>query len=194
MEYKGNLLYQHLNDDELKLLIKQTAETRKHRAAGSDLVEMKREYYRRVLEANIKRIKYMKKISKEEKYKMLDKAQKKYNSFATNKLPGGLSPMQEKFCMEFLSTGDTLMAYRAAGYKDLDSDAKTRAAANELLKKERIGARIDDLRQEAVKHMGMLIERKEIKQDITNKSPEELEREIKHYENVVKLENVNKNN
>ena len=44
------------------------------------------------------------------------------------------------------------------------------------------------------KHMGMLIERKEIKQDITNKSPEELEREIKHYENVVKLENVNKNN
>jgi len=232
MEYKGNLLYQHLNDDELKLLIKQTVETRKHRAAGSDLVEMKREYYRRVLEANIKRIKYMKKISKEEKYKMLDKAQKKYNSFATNKLPGGLSPMQEKFCMEFLSTGDTLMAYRAAGYKDLHSDAKTRAAANELLKKERIGARIDDLRQEAVKHMaldanevlkkfievynqgmaendltnanramefigkhmGMLIERKEIKQDITNKSPEELEREIKHYENVVKLENVNKNN
>ena len=124
------------------------------------------------------------------------------------------------------------MAYRAAGYKDLDSDAKTRASANELLKKERIGARIDDLRQEAVKHMaldanevikkfmevynqgmaendltnanramefigkhmGMLIERKEIKQDITNKSPEELEREIKHYENVVKLENVNKNN
>ena len=121
----------------------------------------------------------MKKISKEEKYKMLDKAQKKYNSFATNKLPGGLSPMQEKFCMEFLSTGDTLMAYRAA--------------ANELLKKERIGARIDDLRQEAVKHMGMLIERKEIKQDITNKSPEELEREIKHYENVVKLESINGN-
>ena len=42
------------------------------------------------------------------------------------------------------------------------------------------------------KHMGMLIERKEIKQDITNKSPEELEREIKHYENVVKLEKINK--
>ena len=41
MEYKGNLLYQHLNDDELKLLIKQTVETRKHRAAGSDLVEKK---------------------------------------------------------------------------------------------------------------------------------------------------------
>ena len=42
------------------------------------------------------------------------------------------------------------------------------------------------------KHLGMLIERKEIKQDITNKSTEELEREIKHYENVVKLEQGNK--
>jgi len=38
----------------------------------------------------------------------------------------------------------------------------------------------------------MLIERQEIKQDITTKSPEELEREIKHYENVVKLEQGNK--
>ena len=42
------------------------------------------------------------------------------------------------------------------------------------------------------KHLGMLIERQEIKQDITTKSPEELEREIKHYENVVKLEKINK--
>ena len=41
------------------------------------------------------------------------------------------------------------------------------------------------------KHLGMLIERQEIKQEVTNKSPEELEREIKHYENVVKLESGN---
>ena len=37
-----------------------------------------------------------KKLPEGQKVEMLQRAQKKYNSFAKNTLPSGLSPMQEK--------------------------------------------------------------------------------------------------
>ena len=226
-----HLLYAHLDDSGLRDLIKETAATRKKVNAGRDLIEMRREYMRRVEERRLNMTKRKaNKLPKEQKVKMLEKAQQKYHNFAKNTLPSGLSPMQEKFCLEYTATGDTLTAWRAAGYKEGKTEADTRAESKRLLKNDKIEERCNQIRLDAMKdvglninevvkkfmkvydrgmeendltnsnramefigkHLGMLIERKEIKQDITTKSPEELEREIKHYENVVKLEKINK--
>ena len=226
-----HLLYAHLDDSGLRDLIKETSATRKKRSAGRDLIEMRREYMRRIEERRLKMAeKKANKLPQEQKVKMLDNAQQKYNNFAKNTLPSGLSAMQEKFCLEYTATGDVLTAYRAAGYSNRKSDAETRAEAKRLLKNDKIEERCNQIRLDAMKdvsvninevvkkfmdvynrglvendltnanramefigkHLGMLIERKEIKQDITTKSPEELEREIKQYENVVKLESINK--
>ena len=226
-----HLLYAHLDDAGLRDLIKETAAFRKKRNAGRDLIEMRREYMRRIEERRLKMTKKKaKNLPEGQKVKMLDNAQQKYQNFAKNTLPSGLSAMQEKFCLEYTATGDVLTAYRAAGYSEKSNDAQTRAEAKRLLKNDKIEERCNQIRLDAMKdvsvninevvkkfmdvynrglaendltnanramefigkHLGMLIERKEIKQDITTKSPEELEREIKHYENVVKLENINK--
>ena len=226
-----HLLYAHLDDAGLRDLIKEVGATRKKVNAGRDLIEMRREYMRRVEERRLKMAeKKSKKLPEGQRVKMLENAQQKYQNFAKNTLPSGLSAMQEKFCLEYTATGDVLAAYRSAGYKDLNNDAKTRAEAKRLLKNDKIEERCNQIRLDAMKdvsvninevvkkfmdvynrgladndltnanramefigkHLGMLIERQEIKQDITSKSPEELEREIKHYENVVKLENINK--
>ena len=58
---------------------------------------------------------------------MLENAQQKYQNFAKNTLPSGLSAMQEKFCLEYTATGDVLTAYRAAGYSEKSNDAQPRA-------------------------------------------------------------------
>ena len=226
-----HLLYAHLDDAGLRDLIKEVSATRKKVNAGRDLIEMRREYMRRVEERRLKMAeKKSKKLPEGQRVKMLENAQQKYQNFAKNTLPSGLSTMQEKFCLEYTATGDVLAAYRSAGYKDLHNDAKTRAEAKRLLKNDKVEERCNQIRMDAMKdvsvninevvkkfmdvynrgladndltnanramefigkHLGMLIERQEIKQDITTKSPEELEREIKHYENVVKLEKINK--
>ena len=233
MKYRQpkHLLYAHLDDSGLRDLIKETAATRKKRNAGRDLIEMRREYMRRIEERRLKMTeKKAKKLPEGQKVEMLTKAQHKYKNFAKNTLPSGLSPMQEKFCLEYTATGDTLTAWRAAGYKEGKTEADTRAESKRLLKNDKVEERCNQIRLDAMKdvglninevvkkfmkvydrgmeendltnsnramefigkHLGMLIERKEIKQDITTKSPEELEREIKHYENVVKLEQNNK--
>ena len=95
-----HLLYAHLDDAGLRDLIKETAAFRKKRNAGRDLIEMRREYMRRIEERRLNMTKRKaNKLPKQQKVKMLDNAQKKYNSFAKNTLPSGLSPMQEKFCL-----------------------------------------------------------------------------------------------
>jgi hypothetical protein len=200
-----HLLYAHLDDAGLRDLIKEVSATRKKVNAGRDLIEMRREYMRRVEERRLKMAeKKSKKLPEGQKVQMLENAQQKYQNFAKNTLPSGLSAMQEKFCLEYTATGDVLSAYRSAGYKDLNNDAKKDVSVNinEVVKKfmdvYNRGLAENDLTNanramEFIgKHLGMLIERQEIKQDITTKSPEELEREIKHYENVVKLEKINK--
>ena len=52
-----HLLYAHLDDAGLRDLIKETAATRKKVNAGRDLIEMRREYMRRVLERRMDKIK-----------------------------------------------------------------------------------------------------------------------------------------
>ena len=225
-----HLLYAHLDDAGLRDLIKEVGATRKKVNAGRDLIEMRREYMRRVLERRMDKIKRKQNTPKEQKVKMLENAQQKYQNFAKNTLPSGLSAMQEKFCLEYTATGDVLAAYRSAGYSEKGNEAQTRSEAKRLLKNDKVEERCNQIRLDAMKdvsvninevvkkfmdvynrgladndltnanramefigkHLGMLIERQEIKQDITTKSPEELEREIKHYENVVKLEKINK--
>ena len=227
MKKDKHLLYAHLDDKGLRDLIKELASYRKKPNAGRDLIEMRREYMRRCEERKLNMAeKKAKKLPEGQKVEMLQRAQKKYNSFAKNTLPSGLSPMQEKFCLEYIATGDTLTAWKAAGYKDCRTEADSRAESKRLLKNDKIEERCNQIREDAIKdvglninevvkkfmkvyergmeendltnsnramefigkHLGMLIERQEIKQEVTNKSPEELEREIKHYENVVKLE------
>ena len=94
-KHPKHLLYAHLDDAGLRDLIKETAAFRKKRNAGRDLIEMRREYMRRIEE---RRLKMTKKKAKDlpegQKVKLLDNAQNKYNSFAKNTLPSGLSPMQ----------------------------------------------------------------------------------------------------
>ena len=226
-----HLLYAHLDDAGLRDLIKEVGATRKKVNAGRDLIEMRREYMRRVEERRLKMAeKKSKKLPEGQRVKMLENAQQKYQNFAKNTLPSGLSAMQEKFCLEYTATGDVLAAYRSAGYSEKGNEAQTRSEAKRLLKNDKVEERCNQIRLDAMKdvsvninevvkkfmdvynrgladndltnanramefigkHLGMLIERKEIKQDITTKSPEELEREIKHYENVVKLEKINK--
>ena len=226
-----HLLYAHLDDAGLRDLIKEVGATRKKVNAGRDLIEMRREYMRRVEERRLKMAeKKSKKLPEGQRVKMLENAQQKYQNFAKNTLPSGLSAMQEKFCLEYTATGDVLAAYRSAGYSEKGNEAQTRSEAKRLLKNDKVEERCNQIRMDAMKdvsvninevvkkfmdvynrgladndltnanramefigkHLGMLIERQEIKQDITTKSPEELEREIKHYENVVKLEKINK--
>ena len=49
-----HLLYAHLDDAGLRDLIKETAAFRKKRNAGRDLIEMRREYMRRIEERRLK--------------------------------------------------------------------------------------------------------------------------------------------
>ena len=76
-----HLLYAHLDDSGLRDLIKETAATRKKRNAGRDLIEMRREYMRRIEERRLKMTeKKSKKLPEGQKVKMLENAQQKYQN------------------------------------------------------------------------------------------------------------------
>ena len=55
--------------------------------------------------------------------------------------------------MEYIATGDSLTAYKAAGYAPGKNHADTRRRASTLLKKPKIAQRIDDLREVALDRM-----------------------------------------
>ena len=54
--------------------------------------------------------------------------------------------LQERFCIEFVKSGNASRAYKAAGYK-ADNDDSVRAAAAKLLTKDNIKKRIAELRE-----------------------------------------------
>ena len=86
------------------------------------------------------------------KDEMLERAEKAPN-FKPGNFIAGMSPKQEKFCMEYIATGDSLTAYKAAGYAPGRSHSDTRRRASTLLKKPKIEQRIDDLREVALDRM-----------------------------------------
>lgn len=60
---------------------------------------------------------------------------------------GGLTPRQEKFCLEYMKTGDSEQAFKVSGYKS----RYLKAGANRLLEKPLIQMRINEIREQALK-------------------------------------------
>lgn len=153
-----HVLYGRLSDKELKDKICLLASQRATNYAGRDLAEMRKEHKRRqnVRLAQKEVRAYNKKmkdnsLSLEEK-KMLERPEKG-RKFKKGEFMAGMSPKQEKFCMEYLATGDTLTAYKAAGYALADSDGENRQRASRVFAQEKIKQRINDLRDEAIDRM-----------------------------------------
>ena len=144
---KPHIIYGKLKDNELNDLIRVTAQGRVKNSAGNDLNEMRREVDRRksVRLARISRKNY-------NKDEMLERAEKAPN-FKPGNFIAGMSPKQEKFCMEYIATGDSLTAYKAAGYAPGKNHSDTRRRASTLLKRPKIEQRIDDLREVALDRM-----------------------------------------
>ena len=137
-----------MSDESLKELIKDVASTRKQASAGKDLQEMRGEYRRRcaVRFARRKKRAYTKDVP------MLENPVEA-TRFKKPKFVTGMAPRQEKFCMEYMATGDAVTAYRAANYKVGKDKTDTMRRAYAMLNNPKIKQRIDDIRQEAIKHM-----------------------------------------
>ena len=155
-----HVLYGKLSDKELTDKIKYLSSQRSHRTSGRDLVEMKQELSRRreerIVNSRIraynKKIKNNIEVSEEEKNKMLERPEQG-RRFKKGEFIAGMSPKQEKFCMEYISTGDSFVAYKAAGYADGKDDNETRNRATRVLANPKIKQRIADLRDEAIDRM-----------------------------------------
>ena len=144
---KPHIIYGKLTNKELNDLIRVTAKGRAKNSAGNDLIEMRKEAERRrgVRLARQERKNY-------NKDEMLERAAKGEN-FKPGNFIAGMSPKQEKFCMEYIATGDSLTAYKAAGYAPGKNHSDTRRRASTLLKQPKIEQRINDLREVALDRM-----------------------------------------
>ena len=144
---KPHIIYGKLTNKELNDLIRVTAKGRAKNSAGNDLIEMRKEAERRrgVRLARQERKNY-------NKDEMLERAAKGEN-FKPGNFIAGMSPKQEKFCMEYIATGDSLTAYKAAGYAPGKNHSDTRRRASTLLKQPKIDQRINDLREVALDRM-----------------------------------------
>lgn len=144
---KPHIIYGKLTNKELNDLIRVTAKGRAKNSAGNDLIEMRKEAERRrgVRLARQERKNY-------NKDEMLERAAKGEN-FKPGNFIAGMSPKQEKFCMEYIATGDSLPAYKAAGYAPGKNHSDTRRRASTLLKQPKIEQRINDLREVALDRM-----------------------------------------
>ena len=144
---KPHIIYGKLTNKELNDLIRVTAKGRAKNSAGNDLIEMRKEAERRrgVRLARQERKNY-------NKDEMLERAAKGEN-FKPGNFIAGMSPKQEKFCMEYIATGDSLTAYKAAGYAPGKNQSDTRRRASTLLKPPKIEQRINDLREVALDRM-----------------------------------------
>ena len=144
---KPHIIYGKLTNKELNDLIRVTAKGRAKNYAGNDLIEMRKEAERRrgVRLARQERKNY-------NKDEMLERAAKGEN-FKPGNFIAGMSPKQEKFCMEYIATGDSLTAYKAAGYAPGKNHSDTRRRASTLLKQPKIEQRINDLREIALDRM-----------------------------------------
>ena len=60
---------------------------------------------------------------------------------------GGLTPRQEKFCLEYMKTGDHEQAFKSCGYKS----KRLKAGANRLFENPLIQLRINEIREQALK-------------------------------------------
>ena len=144
---KPHIIYGKLTNKELNDLIRVTAKGRAKNSAGNDLIEMRKEAERR---RGVRLARQ--EIKNYNKDEMLERAAKGEN-FKPGNFIAGMSPKQEKFCMEYIATGDSLTAYKAAGYAPGKNHSDTRRRASTLLKQPKIEQRINDLREVALDRM-----------------------------------------
>lgn len=162
MKNRSHVIYGKYSDEKLKEEIAFLVSSRKTASAGRDLIELRQEAERRrnVKLANIKKRTYNKEIGKQKDTgTMLENPVESPNFKKADFAGTGMSPKQEKFCMEYMGTGDALSAYKAAGYKEGKNLNDTRRRAASLLKNPKIDERIRDIREEAIKKMAWSADR-----------------------------------
>ena len=147
-QFRPHVLYWKLKESELINLIKETSSNYK-RNHGGKLHEMKAELERR-------RLIRLKRLNPEEYTRRMDdmlERPAKVKTFAKSLIARGLTPLQEKFVMEYVATGDELAAFKKAGYKEDDTDGLTRRRARQLLNNKKVAARIEDYQEQALKRI-----------------------------------------
>tara|TARA_R110002020_G_scaffold214207_4_gene421193 strand:+ start:813 stop:1688 length:876 start_codon:yes stop_codon:yes gene_type:complete len=150
-----HILYGSMSDKDLAELIKNTASMRKHTTAGRDLLEMRQEYDRRRTDrlfAVRRKKEYTDTNNGTGKPALLENPAE-VPKFKKPKFITGMSPRQEKFCMEYIGTGDAVKAYISANYKPGKNKADTTRRSYAMLHNPKIQQRITNLRNEAIKHM-----------------------------------------
>ena len=163
LDREVHIIYGEWTTEKLYDRIKELASQRKFNSAGRDLQEMRKELRRRVLrtpgQKNFRKKDYSKADQPDQIYRdkqeiMLENPPKRLKLFTRSQLVGGLSPRQEKFCMEYMATGDIVHAYKAAGYALGKTDSKTRQRAWATLHtNKKITKRLENLREEALRRM-----------------------------------------
>jgi|TARA_E500000318_G_scaffold68651_1_gene63473 phage terminase small subunit len=149
---RPHIIYGKMTEPQLIQEFKILTKNSKHTTVGKP-GEIKKELERR-------RLKRLYRVNREEYNKrMLEKPSQDINNEKQSTLPRGMTPMQEKFCMEYAGTGNELDAYIKAGFKEDINLAKTKVRARQLLKNEKIQARIEEYQQEALKKIAWTKER-----------------------------------
>ena len=174
LDKSAHILYSELNDIELKNLIRETAGSRKMNSAGMDLQEMRREYRRRNFrnpgKKNIRPKRYDKSDTPEDFAKRVEAVKKKqliekgkdrmmedtnsleFSSHA--RVVGGLTPKQDKFCTEYISTKDLVHSYTVAGYATGGSKKETlKRAKNLYYMNPKVRKRVEHLKEESLRRM-----------------------------------------
>lgn len=141
-----HILYGKLSEEQIIEMIRIESADYKNKSAGK-MGELRSEIERR-------RLLRLRRLNPDEFDRRIDKMLERPSKDVDEKrtrLPRGLTPMQEKFCMEYTATGDELASYKKAGFKEAKDDPNTRIRARQLLKNEKIQARIDEYQKEAIR-------------------------------------------
>ena len=83
-----------------------------------------------------------------------------------------LTPKQEKFCLEFVKTGNASEAYRRAYSTEKMKDETIWTKASKLLARDKVRARVEEIKQKAEDEAILSIkQRKELLTQIAKESP-----------------------
>jgi uncharacterized protein YacL (UPF0231 family) len=163
LDRKAHIIYAEWSMERLRATIKELSDKRISSSAGKDLQDMRKEAHRRMFRLpgrqRLRVRDYSKADSPDQNYRfkqerMLENPPQRLKLFTRSQLVGGLSPRQEKFCMEYMATGDIAHAYKAAGYALGKTESNTRQRAWAVLHtNKKIKKRLENLREEALRRM-----------------------------------------
>ena len=108
-----HILYGKLSEEQIIEMIRIESADYKNKSAGK-MGELRSEIERR-------RLLRLRRLNPDEFDRRIDKMLERPSKDVDEKrtrLPRGLTPMQEKFCMEYAATGDELASYKKAGFKE----------------------------------------------------------------------------